>query len=77
MAPQPAAETPREHKELTPDEPPSLGPPSGLSGIPTQFNTEQDIRQVMKSIGCDEAREDTYHLKGVQLIDNVRESLQL
>lgn len=31
----------------------------------------------MKSIGCDEAREDTYRLKGVQLIDNVRESLQL
>lgn len=32
---------------------------------------------MLKSIGNDEAREDGYRLKGIQLIDSVRQSLQL
>lgn len=54
-----------------------IGPPSGLSAIPTQYNSELSLRQMMKSIGYDEAREDGYRLKGIQLIDSVRQSLQL
>ncbi|KAK4243330.1 hypothetical protein C7999DRAFT_18304 [Corynascus novoguineensis] len=54
-----------------------IGPPSGLSAIPSQYNSEQGLRQSMKQIGYDEAREDGYRLKGIQLIDSVRQSLQL
>ncbi len=54
-----------------------IGPPSGLSAIPTQYSSEQTLRQMLKSIGYDEAREDGYRLKGIQLIDSVRQSLQL
>jgi CTD kinase subunit beta len=59
-----------EHKHLA-------GPPSGLSAIHTQYNSEQGLRQSIKHIGYDEAREDGYRLKGIQLIDSVRQSLQL
>jgi CTD kinase subunit beta len=31
----------------------------------------------MKQLGYDEAREDGYRMKGIQLIDSVRQSLQL
>ena len=54
-----------------------VGPPSGLSAIPSQYNSEQGLRQSMKQLGYDEAREDGYRLKGIQLIDSVRQSLQL
>lgn len=54
-----------------------IGPPSGLAPILTQYLTEHTIRQMLKSVGNDIAREDSYRLKGVQLIDSVRESLQL
>lgn len=54
-----------------------VGPRSGLSAIPSQYNSEQGLRQSMKHIGYDEAREDGYRLKGIQLIDGVRQSLQL
>ncbi len=54
-----------------------VGPPSGLSAIPSQYNSEQGLRQSMKHIGYDEAREDGYRLKGIQLIDGVRQGLQL
>ncbi|KAK0636463.1 hypothetical protein B0T17DRAFT_485189 [Bombardia bombarda] len=54
-----------------------IGPPSGLSSIPTQYIQEQSLRQMLRNIGYDEAREDNYRLKGVQLIDSVRQSLQL
>ncbi|KAK4110188.1 cyclin-like protein [Canariomyces notabilis] len=53
------------------------GPPSGLSAIRTQYTSEQSVRQMLKNTGYDEAREDGYRLKGIQLIDSVRESLQL
>ncbi|KAH8880265.1 cyclin-like protein [Thozetella sp. PMI_491] len=62
----------------TPDEPTNpLGPPSGIFSIPTQYICAQSVKQQLQSIGYDEAREDNYRLKGVQLIDNVRLSLQL
>ncbi|KAK4159819.1 CTD kinase subunit beta [Cladorrhinum sp. PSN259] len=62
----------------TPDDDPNkFGPPSGLSSIRTQYIPERTIRQQLKSIGYDEAREDAYRIKGIQLIDNVREALQL
>jgi len=61
----------------SPEESKPIGPPSGLSAIPSQYNSEQGLRQSMKHIGYDEAREDGYRLKGIQLIDGVRQSLQL
>ena len=61
----------------SPDASKPMGPPSGLSAIPSQYNSEQGLRQSMKHIGYDEAREDGYRLKGIQLIDGVRQSLQL
>ncbi|KAK4097962.1 cyclin-like protein [Parathielavia hyrcaniae] len=54
-----------------------VGPPSGLLAIPSQYSLEQRLRQSMKHAGHDEAREDGYRLKGIQLIDSVRQSLQL
>ncbi|KAK1755548.1 cyclin-like protein [Echria macrotheca] len=54
-----------------------IGPPVGLSSIPARYIPEQSLRRQLRSIGYDEAREDNYRLKGVQLIDNVREALQL
>jgi CTD kinase subunit beta len=76
MAPQPARPHAPANDEPASDEPP-MGPPSGLSSTPTLYISEQTIRHMLKSISYDEAREDNYRLKGIQLIDNVRESLQL
>lgn len=77
MAPQPVnSSAPASGGPASEDVTP-IGPPSGLSTIPTRHVPEQSLRQMLKSINYDEAREDTYRLKGVQLIDSVRESLQL
>jgi len=76
MAPQPARPPGPANNEPATDEHP-IGPPSGLSSTPTLYVSEQAIRHMLKSISYDEAREDNYRLKGIQLIDNVRESLQL
>ncbi|KAM7203465.1 CTD kinase subunit beta [Naviculisporaceae sp. PSN 640] len=54
-----------------------IGPQSGLSFIPTQFIHEQRVRQMLLGVGYNEAQEDQLRIKGVQLIDNVRQSLQL
>lgn len=62
----------------TPDEPiPSKGPNPGHISIANQYTLEQKLRQMLKDNGCDAAREDTYRIQGVQLIDNVRAALQL
>ena len=61
----------------TPEPAHPIGPPTGIFSIPTQYICEQNLKQQLRNIGYDEAREDNYRLKGVQLIDNVRESLQL
>ncbi|KAK0715213.1 C-terminal domain kinase-like protein [Lasiosphaeris hirsuta] len=75
MAPQPTPPAPL--NEPIPDDALPIGPQSGLSSIPTQYIEEQSIQQMLRNIGYDEAREDSYRLKGVQLIDSVRQSLQL
>ncbi|KAL2267208.1 hypothetical protein VTJ83DRAFT_4485 [Remersonia thermophila] len=54
-----------------------IGPPSGILAIPSQWNSEQGLQQSLKQIGWDEKREDGNRLKGVQLIDAVRQSLHL
>ncbi|KAK4145938.1 uncharacterized protein C8A04DRAFT_10118 [Dichotomopilus funicola] len=75
MAPPPKPTVPESRGALPASNP--AGPPSGLSVIPSQYNSEQGLRQSLKHIGYDEAREDGYRLKGIQLIDSVRRSLQL
>ncbi|EGS21736.1 C-terminal domain kinase-like protein [Thermochaetoides thermophila DSM 1495] len=77
MAPQPDQSPAPAVNGTTAEEHPPIGPPSGLSVIRTQYSSEQSLRQMLKNIGYDEAREDTLRLKGVQLIDTVRQSLQL
>ncbi|KAK0721620.1 hypothetical protein B0T26DRAFT_641136 [Lasiosphaeria miniovina] len=77
MAPQSGRPPGPANNDQTSDDGTPIGPPSGLSSIPTQYISEQSLRQMLKSIAYDEAREDTYRLKGVQLIDSVRGSLHL
>ncbi|AEO60942.1 hypothetical protein MYCTH_2310696 [Thermothelomyces thermophilus ATCC 42464] len=77
MAPHAADPPTPAGQETGPSDSNPIGPPSGLSAIPSRYNSEQGLRQSMKQIGYDEAREDGYRLKGVQLIDSVRQSLQL
>ncbi|GAB0137111.1 hypothetical protein EsDP_00005394 [Epichloe bromicola] len=54
-----------------------IGPHPGFISSSNQYSSEIKIRRMLKDTGCDPAREDTYRLQGVQLIDNVREHLQL
>lgn len=54
-----------------------IGPPSGILAIPSQWHSEQGLQHSLKQLGFDEKREDGYRLKGVQLIDAVRQSLHL
>lgn len=67
-------DTEKDHEK---EEPLPIGPQSGLSFIPTQFIHEQRVRQMLLGVGYNEAQEDQLRMKGVQLIDNVRQSLQL
>ncbi|KAK3935431.1 CTD kinase subunit beta [Diplogelasinospora grovesii] len=77
MAPQLSRGQAATRNAPAPDDSNPIGPPSGISSIPTLYLSEQLLRQKLRNIGYDEAREDTYRLRGVQLIDNVRETLQL
>ncbi|KAK4096086.1 cyclin-like protein [Parathielavia hyrcaniae] len=77
MAPQPAQPPLPAGTSAVAESSHSVGPPSGLLAIPSQYSSEQRLRQSMKHAGHDEAREDGYRLKGIQLIDSVRQSLQL
>ena len=62
----------------TPDDPTvPKGPNPGQIAIANQYTLEQKLRHMLRENGCDPAREDSYRLQGIQLIDNVRESLQL
>lgn len=54
-----------------------VGPHPGFISSSNQYSAEIKLRRMLKDNGCDPAREDTYRLQGVQLIDNVREHLQL
>lgn len=69
-----------------PDQPPSatngdtvpkVGPHPGFISSSNQYTTELKLRRMLKDNGCDPARQDSYRLQGVQLIENVREYLQL
>jgi CTD kinase subunit beta len=57
--------------------PARTGPHPGFISSSNQYSSEIKIRRMLKDNGCDAAREDNYRLQGVQLIDNVRENLQL
>ncbi|KAK4640812.1 RNA polymerase II C-terminal domain kinase beta subunit [Podospora bellae-mahoneyi] len=54
-----------------------IGPVTGLSDMATQYISEQTLQQRLKAIAYEEAKDDHYRIRGVQLIDNVREALQL
>ncbi|RDA83682.1 hypothetical protein CP532_0051 [Ophiocordyceps camponoti-leonardi (nom. inval.)] len=54
-----------------------VGPHPGFISSSNQYSAEIKLRRLLKDNGCDPAREDSYRLQGVQLIDNVREYLQL
>ncbi|KID95940.1 C-type cyclin, partial [Metarhizium majus ARSEF 297] len=54
-----------------------IGPHPGFISSSNQYSSEIKIRRMLKDNGCDPAREDNYRLQGVQLINNVRENLQL
>lgn len=56
---------------------PVRGPPPGFICVASQYTLEQQLRQMQRETGCDPSREDSYRLQGVQLIDSVREALQL
>ena len=52
------------------------GPHPGYVSVANQNTFEQKLRRMMTDNGCDPAREDSYRLQGIQLVDNVREALQ-
>ncbi|RBR26715.1 uncharacterized protein FIESC28_00498 [Fusarium coffeatum] len=56
---------------------PKVGPHPGFISSSNQYTSELRLRRMLKDNGCDPARQDNYRLQGVQLIDNVRKSLQL
>lgn len=53
------------------------GPNPGNIALSNQYRFEQNIRRLQKEYGCDPAREDSYRIQGVQLIDSVRQALRL
>ena len=59
------------------DPPARVGPHPGFITSSNQYSSEIKIRRMLRDNGCDPAREDNYRLQGVQLIDNVREHIQL
>lgn len=59
------------------DFPAKVGPHPGFISSSNQYSSELKLRRMLKDNGCDPAREDNYRLQGVQLIDNVRQQLQL
>lgn len=56
---------------------PARGPHPGHVQVACQYTLEQKLRRMLKERGCDPAREDSYRLQGVNLIDSVREALHL
>lgn len=59
------------------DAAPRIGPHPGYISSSNQYASELKIRRMLKENGCDPAREDNYRLQGVQLIDTVRQHLNL
>ncbi|KAM0321827.1 hypothetical protein ACHAQA_009924 [Verticillium albo-atrum] len=91
MAPNgPRAQTAAKEAEKAPPQPPipegvvalnhtdpPKGPHPGHVQVACLFTLEQKLQRMLKEHGCEPAREDTYRLQGVQLLDNVREYLHL
>ncbi|KAH7159721.1 hypothetical protein B0J13DRAFT_111575 [Dactylonectria estremocensis] len=57
--------------------PSRVGPRPGIISSSNQYTTELKIRRMLKDNDCDPAHQDSYRIQGVQLIENVREHLQL
>lgn len=55
----------------------SAGPTIGIIRCAHPYLHEIDIRRTLRSLNIDTAKEDAARLQGVQLIDDVRNSLQL
>lgn len=53
------------------------GPHPGHMQVSCQFTSEQRLRRMLRDNKSDPAREDSYRLQGVQLIDNVRTMLRV
>jgi CTD kinase subunit beta len=53
------------------------GPHPGYVTTAKQYVFEQEIQRMKRENGCDPALEDKYRLLGVQLIDSIRQALQL
>ncbi|KIH86348.1 c-type cyclin [Sporothrix brasiliensis 5110] len=68
---------PSQPQVITEEHPPVKGPNPGYIAVGSQYMLEQQLRTLQRETGCDPAREDSYRLQGVQLIDNVRQALQL
>ena len=80
MAPQSgksSAPLTRESTTTMEEHPQAKGPHPGYVSASNQYTFEQVLRRMLKENGSDPAREDNYRLQGVQLIDTVREHLQL
>ncbi|KAG5976610.1 hypothetical protein E4U56_001695 [Claviceps arundinis] len=77
MAGQEMAAAPATNGIIVPKHAARVGPHPGFISSSNQYSSEIKIRRMLKDNGCDPAREDNYRLQGVQLIDNVREHLQL
>lgn len=77
MAGQERAAAPATNGIIVPKHAARVGPHPGFISSSNQYSSEIKIRRMLKDNGCDPAREDNYRLQGVQLIDNVREHLQL
>ncbi|KAF6798782.1 c-type cyclin [Colletotrichum musicola] len=63
----------------TPASEPELpkGPHPGHIQVACQYTSEQRLRRMLRDNKSDPAREDSYRLQGVQLIDNVRNVLRV
>ena len=61
----------------SPQEPRPNGPPPGQMKVTQPFISEQCIRHMMAQNGGEPTRDAQLAVSGVQLIDNVREHLQL
>lgn len=78
MAPHTSRSTTTVDAPPTPVDPSApKGPNPGAISIANQYTFEQKVRQMLRENGCDPAREDSYRIQGIQLIENVREALQL
>lgn len=56
---------------------PAKGPHPGHVQVACQYTLEQKLRRMLKDYGSDSAREDSYRLQGVSMMDGVREALHL